>query len=106
MRIVLRPALSARSNAGVAEASPVHRLGGWSPSGRLFGVMILTGLVAASLAYMVVNVPIVAPRMSRAEAVRHWSAAVTAALVVLTYVLVVVGVALRRHGSARPLLAA
>jgi hypothetical protein len=105
MKIALRPALSARSNAGVAEESPVHRLGGWTPTPRLVGVTILTGLVAAFLAYMVVNVPIVAPRMSRAEAVRHWSVAVMGALVVLTYVLVVAGVALRQRGS-RPLFAA
>ena len=93
MRFILRPALSARSAVGTAEARLVHRP--WRPSPRLVGLAILTVAVAALLAYMVVNVPLVAPRLSRAEAVSHWGAAMTGALIVLAYGLVVVSAALR-----------
>jgi hypothetical protein len=106
MRIILRPALSARSGAGAAEASLGHRFGRpWSINRRPVGLILLTGAVAAFLAYMVANVPLVAPRMSHADAVRHWGAALTGALIVLAYGLVVVSAALRgaRGSSRRPL---
>jgi hypothetical protein len=106
MRIILRPALLARSGVGAGEARLGHRFGRpWSLNRRLLGLTVLTGAVAAFLAYMVVNVPLVAPRISRAEAVHHWGAAMTGALIVLTYGLVVIGAALRgaRASSRQPL---
>jgi hypothetical protein len=64
---------------------------------RLVGLAVLTGIVAALVAYTVVNVPLVAPRLSRTELVRYWGAAVLAALIVGAVVLVVVTATLRHR---------
>jgi hypothetical protein len=75
----LSPALRVRGGVGAA---------GW----RALGLVALTGAVAAFLAYMVVNVPLVAPRLSRAEVTSQWGGAVIALGVVLAVVVAVVGI--------------
>ena len=96
MKTTLKPALPARSGVGTTEARLVKQLGPRVVNPRFVGLTALTGIVAAFLAYMVVNVPLVAPRLSRAEAVRHWGAALIAALIVAAIVLVVVTATLAR----------
>jgi hypothetical protein len=65
--------------------------------GRFAGLMALTAMVAALLAYLVARVPVTEPTLSRAEAVRHWQAAAIAALIVLAVALVIVAATLRRR---------
>lgn len=107
-KAILRPALPTRSGAGADEAQLVQRLPRAGTFNRyLVGLVVLTGAAAAFLAYMVVNVPLVAPTLSREEAVRHWGAAAIGALIVLAVVLLVVSATLRiGRASARATLGA
>ncbi len=68
---------------------------------RLVGVVIVSEIVAVFMAYMVINVPLVGPKLTREEAVRHWPAAAIGALVVALGVFLVVRETLRaRRASA------
>lgn len=67
------------------------------------GVAVVTEIVAVFLAYMVVYVPVLGPKLTREEANQHWSAAVIAALVVAIAACLVVRTALReRRASPSP----
>jgi hypothetical protein len=50
---------------------------------RALGLIGLAGVAVAFLAYMVTNVPIVGPKLSREEATRYWGAAAIGALIVV-----------------------
>ena len=52
-------------------------------SGRRVGIAVLVIYVGAFLAFMVMVVPVVAPRLPRSEVARHWPIAVLAAGVVM-----------------------
>jgi len=67
------------------------------------GVAIVTEIVGVFLAYMVVNVPVLGPLLTREEASQHWPEAVIAALVVLTGSLLVARKALRARSAERDL---
>jgi hypothetical protein len=74
---------------------------------RFVGVILLTAAVAAFLAYMVIEVPLTAPTLSREDAVRYWWAAVLAVLIVAAGVALVVVEALRaRRAGPAPSLQA
>ncbi len=47
------------------------------------GLAILTGLMAAVVAYMQLTVPIAGPGLTHADAIHYWRVAVMAGLVVL-----------------------
>ncbi len=47
------------------------------------GLAVLTGLVAAVVAYVQVTVPIASPGLAHADAIHYWRVAVIAGLVVL-----------------------
>jgi len=69
---------------------------------RLMGVAVVTEIVAVALAYMVVYVPVLGPKLTREESNRHWLVAVVALTIVVVFGLVVVRAALRaRRLSAR-----
>jgi hypothetical protein len=61
----------------------------WHLNGRFVGLVILVAVAALFLAYMVVNVPLTEPKLSRQEAVRYWGAAALGALIVLAGALLV-----------------
>ena len=71
---------------------------------RLMGIAIVTEIFAVFLAYMVLYVPVLGPKLTREEVNRHWLAAVLAALIVVAYGIFVVRTALRAR-RADPLLA-
>ncbi|MGH2839825.1 MAG: hypothetical protein ACRDKY_03245 [Solirubrobacteraceae bacterium] len=60
---------------------------------------VVTEVTAVFLAYMVVNVPVLGPLLTREEANQHWPEAIIAALVVAAGTLFVVRTALRRRAS-------
>jgi hypothetical protein len=64
---------------------------------RSVGLLVLAVEVGIFLAYMVRNVPVVAPRLPRSEAVRHWPAALVGALIVMVVAAVVIGAVVRRR---------
>jgi hypothetical protein len=70
---------------------------------RSVGLLILALEVGIFLAYMVRNVPVVAPRLARSEAVRYWPAAATGALIVVVVAAIVGGAVVRRRRA--PLVA-
>ena len=82
-----------------SSAADVRRVapppGRWVVDRRLMGVAIVTEIVAVFLAYMAVNVPVLGPKLTRAEADQHWTAAFVAALVVVAGATFVVRSALR-----------
>jgi len=61
---------------------------------RLMGVAIVSEIVAVFLAYMVVYVPVLGPKLTRTEANQHWFAAVVAAVVVALWATYIVRSAL------------
>ena len=68
-----------------------------------FSVAVLVLVVGGFLAYMVLNVPVLAPRLPRSAAVRHWKiAAVAAAAVILVDAGVVVLAFRRSRTSSSP----
>gem|GEM_PF-1407746 len=68
-------------------------------SGRRVALAVVVAYVGAFLAYMVVVVPVVAPRLPRSEAARHWPVAVLGAgAVMLVDALVVFARARRAKG--------
>ena len=67
----------------------------WVVDRRLMGVAIVTEVVAVALAYMVVYVPVLGPKLTREEVNRHWVAGVVAAVVVVAFAIVIVRAALR-----------
>ena len=71
---------------------------------RATGLLVVAVTVGVFLGYMVRNVPIVAPRLPRSEAVRYWPAAAIGALIVIGVVAVVSSAVLRRR-RAPPLVA-
>jgi hypothetical protein len=87
----MRPTALSRGN-GVTVASPPFRAVWRFPmlNRRALGLLAFSALALAFLTYMVRNVPVDAPRLTPEEAHRHWAAAVTGALIVLTGVLLVV----------------
>jgi len=64
------------------------------------GIVIVGEITAVSMAYMVINVPLVGPMLTREEALRHWPAAIIAALVVAIGVLWVVRDTLRARRAS------
>jgi hypothetical protein len=101
MRTILKPALSLLG-FGTTEATAADPAATryWQRNGRLIGLVLLTATVAAGLAYMVRNVPLMGPSLSRADATRHWGAAVIGASIVAAYALAIIAVVLldRRRG--------
>ena len=97
MRMSFRPAVQARNGAGVIWGVPL--VGRISRPGfvnaRFAGLAIFTVAATAFLAYMIANVPLVAPRLSREEAGRYWYVALIGGLVVLAGVALVVGATVR-----------
>ena len=69
---------------------------------RLMGVAIVTEIVAVALAYMAVYVPVLGPKLTPAEADRHWFGALVAALVVLCFGIYIVRTTLRARRVAGP----
>ena len=64
---------------------------GWSPDRRSLGLAIVVDVVAMTLAYIAVTVPIAGPQLTDGEAHRYWLVAVCSALIVatgVTYVIV------------------
>ena len=95
MRTRLRPALSLLG-FGSAEAPPAETAAGhWYTSRRTIKLVAVTALVVAGLAYMVRNVPLMGPSLTRDEATRYWGAAAIGALAVAAYALLIVSVAVR-----------
>ena len=78
---------SGAADAGRVAPGPPR---GWIIDWRLVGVVIVGEIVAVGMAYMVVNVPLVGPKLTREEALRHWPAAAIGALVVALGVFLVV----------------
>ena len=69
-----------------ADAGRIARPPGrWVVDKRLMGVAIVCELVAVGLAYMAVYIPVLGPKLTRAEMVRHWTAAAVAATVVALF---------------------
>lgn len=62
----------------------------WHFDRRLMGIAVVTEITAVFVAYMCVNRPVVGPKLTREEALVHWPAAATGALVVVLGVLFVV----------------
>lgn len=63
---------------------------GWAPDRRFLGLAIVVDIVALTLAYIAVTVPIGGPQLTRGDVDRHWLVAVCGALVVavgVTYVI-------------------
>jgi hypothetical protein len=88
--------------SGRVAPSPPRR---WITDWRLIGIAIVTEITAVFLAYMVINVPLVGPKLTREEALVHWPAAVVGALVVALGVLLVVRETLSaRRASTSPVI--
>lgn len=85
--------------ADVGRVAPPPRR--WIIDRRLMGIAVVTELVAVVLAYMVVYVPVLGPKLTRDEANRHWLAAIIVAAVVTTVGCLVVRTA-RRAAWANP----
>lgn len=68
---------------------------GWAVDRRLMGIAITTEVVAVALAYMALYVPVLGPKLTRAEFNRHWVAAVVAAVVVAVFGAIIVRATLR-----------
>ena len=86
----------ARARAALLPSLPAS----WVAHSRLIGLSALTCAVAAFLAYMVMDVPLVEAQLPRSEAGRYWEAAVIGALIVAVGVVVtVVCVVVRRRGA-------
>ena len=83
--------------ADVPRLAPPQRR--WKFDRRLMALAIVTELVALMVAYMVVNVPVLGPLLTREEARSHWPEGVGAALIVLVGSLIVVR-AVRRARAA------
>ena len=64
--------------------------------------MIVGEIVAVFMAYMVINVPLVGPMLTREEALRHWPAAAVGALVVALGAFLVVWETLRARRVSAP----
>lgn len=74
------------------------------------GIAIVTEITAVFLAYLVVNRPVVGPKLTREEALQHWPAALIGALIVALGVLFVVRETMRArrldpvaHAPAAPM---
>ena len=72
---------------------------------RLMGVAIVMEIAAMGLAYMAVYVPVLGPKLTRAEISELWTPAIVAALVVAVGSAWVVRTALRRRRADPPLRA-
>jgi hypothetical protein len=97
----MRQAVSVRS-AEAAQPGWVLRVPALMISRRAVGLIAFAGLAAALVAYMVVNVPLDAPRLPRAEVTRYWGAAAIAAAVVAIGAAAVVVETLRAMRAAPP----
>ncbi len=82
-----------------ATAKPVVSLPGFL-SRRTLWLIVICGLAAGFIAYMVINVQVTEAQLSRAEAHRYWWAALIGAGVVLAFFLLIAGVTAydRRRG--------
>src|SRR5437763_9693913 len=69
---------------------------------RALGLVAVSAFVGAFVAYMVVNVPLEAPTLPRAEVARHWWAAALAASIVAAGVTVVLILTLQARRPAPP----
>jgi hypothetical protein len=84
--------------ATVVEPPPVQSqppASGWSPDRRFMGLAIVVDVVAMTLAYIAVTVPIAGPQLTDSEAHRYWLVAVCSALIVATGVTYVIARTLR-----------
>ena len=62
---------------------------------RLMGIAIVTEIVAVALAYMAIYVPVLGPKLTRAEVNKHWVAAVVSAVIVVVFGVLIVRAAIR-----------
>lgn len=83
----------ASTAADTSRYAPPRR--GWVVDRRLMGVAITTEVVAVALAYMALYVPVLGPKLTRAEVSRHWIAAVVAAAIVVAFGALIVRATLR-----------
>ncbi len=74
----------------------------WVVDRRLMGVAVVVEVMTVFLAYMVVNVPVLGPLLTREEANQQWPVAVAAALVVVAGSSFFVLTALRARREAAP----
>src|SRR3954470_15865700 len=81
------------SIADIGRIAPPPRR--WVIDRRLMGVAIAVEIATIFLAYMVVYVPVLGPKLTHAEAMRHWTAALIAAMVVVIFDTLVIRAALR-----------
>lgn len=85
------------STADAGHARPPRRL---VVDKRLMGVAIVTEVVVVALAYMVLYVPVLGPKLTREEANRHWVAAIVSAIAVAIFGFVIVRATLRARRAA------
>ena len=82
--------------SGAVETTQLERPPGkWRFNRRFMGIALVTEAVVVFLAYMVVNVPVMGPKLTAAEVNQHWVAAVVAATAVALGVLMVVALTLQ-----------
>jgi hypothetical protein len=88
--VVDPPPLPSPSPPPSAASSPTPSAG-WSPDRRFLGLAIVVDVVAMTLAYIAVTVPVGGPQLTRDEVTRYWLVAVGGALIVavgMIYVIV------------------
>jgi hypothetical protein len=95
----MRQAVSVRS-AEAVQPGWVLRVPVLMVSRRAIGLIAFAAVAASFVAYMIVTVPLDAPRLPRAEVTRYWWAAATAAAVVALGAVAVVIEALRAMRAA------
>src|SRR4051812_9964371 len=81
------------SIADIGRIAPPPRR--WVIDRRLMGVAIIVEIAAVFLAYMAVYIPVLGPKLTHAEAMQHWTAALIAAIVVVVFDTFVIRAALR-----------
>jgi hypothetical protein len=97
----MRQAVSVQS-AEAAQPSWALRLPALMISRRAVGLVAFAALAATFVGFMVVDVPLDAPRLPRAEVTRYWAAAAIGAAIVAVGVAAVVIEALRAMHAAPP----
>src|SRR2546421_2230950 len=97
----MRAAFTARTaTLGGQLGEATHLPRPWMVNRRAIGLLAVSGVGAAFVAYMVVNVPLEAPTLPRAEATEYWWAAALAASAVAAGVTAVVILTLQaKRGS-------
>jgi energy-converting hydrogenase Eha subunit A len=97
----MRAALTARAaTLGGQLGGATHLPRPWMINRRALGLLAVSGVAAAFVAYMVVNVPLEAPTLSRSEVTKYWWAAALAASIVAAGVTTVVILTLQARRAA------